>query len=148
MTPTYGCITCTCGPSCGDRKSPPPDYYPAFFPLPGNHLIPNLHWPIVEELNAKSDDKTLMVTNITHELNNKDTDFLNLFKPFGEVCSATLAPATRDLRIRGGYGFVTFVNKEDAQKAMDTLNGSAELGGDKGTLAVNWASAIKKPAYI
>jgi translation initiation factor 3 subunit G len=148
MTPNYGCITCTCGPSCGDRKillkkDPPPIFF-----LPGNFVLPDLHWPIVEEMIAKSDDKTLVVTNITRELDNKDTDFLNLFQPFGEVTSATLCPLTRKGNIRGGFGFVTFVTKEDAQKAINTLNGSAQHGRVNHTLTVDWASTIKKPLHL
>ncbi|GAU26369.1 hypothetical protein TSUD_102030 [Trifolium subterraneum] len=37
-----------------------------------------------------SDDKTLVVTNITREIR-EETDFLNLFQPFGEVTCAKLA---------------------------------------------------------
>ncbi|PNX80779.1 hypothetical protein L195_g036790 [Trifolium pratense] len=59
---------------------------------------------------------------ITAEIGDK-ADFGKLFEPFGEVKSVTLAPINlRKGTRRGGFGFVTFVNKEDAQQAMDTLN--------------------------
>jgi translation initiation factor 3 subunit G len=110
--------------------------------IPGM-LVPSFAWPFVDEMTAKSDDKTLVVSHITREIR-KETDFLELFERFGEVSSAKLAPLDPEGTRRGGFGFVTFVNKEDAQKAMDTLNASP-LGRDNRTLALDWASTLKKP---
>jgi hypothetical protein len=143
-TPTYGCITCACGPSCGDikKRKRSVDDKPFHF-ITGKWMVPSTMWPFVEEMKAKSDDKTLVVTHITREINN-ETDFLKLFQPFGEVRSATLAPIAPDDTLRGGFGFVTFVTKEDAVQAMNTLNGSDPRGWDIRTLALDWASNVKK----
>jgi translation initiation factor 3 subunit G len=110
--------------------------------IPGM-LVPSFAWPFVDEMTAKSDDKTLVVSHITREIR-KETDFLELFERFGEVSSVKLAPLDPEGTCHGGFGFVTFVNKEDAQKAMDTLNASP-LGRDNRTLALDWASTLKKP---
>ncbi|CAJ2659996.1 unnamed protein product [Trifolium pratense] len=102
-------------------------------------------WPFVEEMIAKSDDKTLVVTNIPREIW-EETDFLKLFEPFGEVTSAKLAPEKGNLRAK--CGFVTFVNKEDAHKAIDELNNSAPRGFNQRVLGVNWAPTPKKSTWI
>ncbi|MCI57308.1 eukaryotic translation initiation factor 3 subunit G-like, partial [Trifolium medium] len=91
------------------------------------------------EMAAKSDDKTLVVSNITREIR-EEADFLKLFEPFGEVSSAKLAPARHDGTVLGAVGFVTFVSKEDAERAMNTLNGYGPRGWDQRTLTLDWAS--------
>ncbi|WJX68335.1 hypothetical protein P8452_52713 [Trifolium repens] len=111
--------------------------------IPGM-LVPSFAWPFVDEMTAKSNDKTLVVSHITREIR-KETDFLKLFEPFSEVSSVKLAPLDPEGTCHGGFGFVTFVNKEDAQKAMDTLNVSGPRGRDNRTLALDWASILKKP---
>jgi translation initiation factor 3 subunit G len=87
---------------------------------------------------AKSDDKTLVVSHITYAIK-EDAELLELFQPFGEVSSATLRSA-----LGGRFAFVTFVNKEDAEKAMNTLNDGDPRGWDKRVLKVDWASNLKK----
>jgi hypothetical protein len=113
-TPTYGCITCACGPSCGDikKRKRSVDDKPFHF-ITGKWMVPSTMWPFVEEMTAKSDDKTVLASNLTLEID-EDTCLLELFKPYGEVIRANLAPIDPE-RNRGAlFGFVTFVTKEGA----------------------------------
>jgi RNA recognition motif-containing protein len=87
---------------------------------------------------AKSDDRTVVASGLSHEIND-DTCFLELFKPFGEVISANLAVRDPEHNRGGLFGFVTFVTKEGAEQAIRTLNGSGPYGWDKRILKVNWA---------
>ncbi|MCI25684.1 eukaryotic translation initiation factor 3 subunit G-like, partial [Trifolium medium] len=61
------------------------------------------------------------------------------------VSSVKLAPlfVEPDSRL-GDFGFVTFVNKEDAERAMEELNASGPRGRDKRTLKLDWVSNLKK----
>jgi RNA recognition motif-containing protein len=114
---------------------PPMD--PRYRSIPGI-FVPPLLWPFVEEMTAKSDDKTVLASNLTLEID-EDTCLLELFKPYGEVICANLAPIDPE-RNRGAlFGFVTFVTKEGAEQAIRTLNGSGPYGWDKRILKVNWA---------
>jgi len=56
-----------------------------------------------------------------------DDKLAEAFGKFGEVESAKVIKNRRSQRSRG-YGFVTFKNEEDGQKALDALNGNEELG--------------------
>ncbi|MCI81498.1 eukaryotic translation initiation factor 3 subunit G-like, partial [Trifolium medium] len=63
---------------------------------------------------------------------------LELFKPIGYVHSAKLA-IDHETSLGGGFGFVTFVTKEDAQKAIEERNGYV-YGQDKCTMKVDWVT--------
>ena len=56
-----------------------------------------------------------------------DDGLREFFAQIGEVERATVAK-DRDTNRSRGFGFVTFVNEEDNQKAIDQLNGK-ELDG-------------------
>jgi hypothetical protein len=60
-----------------------------FWSIPGV-IVPPFMFPFVEEMTAKSDDKTVVVTNLPRHIT-EDIHLLELFKPFGEVTSAKLA---------------------------------------------------------
>jgi RNA recognition motif-containing protein len=65
-----------------------------------------------------------------------DDDLRAYFEQIGEVESATIIKDhQRDNRSKG-YGFVSFVNPDDNQKAIDQLNGT-ELDGH--TISVDFA---------
>jgi hypothetical protein len=115
-------------------SNPKSQFYTA---IPGM-VVNRKQWPFVDEMIAKSDDKTLVVSHITYAIK-EDAELLELFQPFGEVSSATLRSA-----LGGRFAFVTFVNKEDAEKAMNTLNDGDPRGWDKRVLKVDWASNLKK----
>lgn len=77
--------------------------------------------------------KKLFVGNI--EWGVKDEELQALFAEYGEVEEAVIIKDKFSGRPKG-FGFVTFVNDEDADKAIEALN-DHELNGRK--LAVNEA---------
>lgn len=58
-----------------------------------------------------------------------DDGLRDLFTPFGEVLSAQVVSDRFSGRSKG-FGFVEMANDDDAQKAIESLNGS-DLGGRK-----------------
>jgi RNA recognition motif-containing protein len=63
----------------------------------------------------------IYVGNLSWNL--KDQDVANLFSPFGEVTSAKIVMDKFTQRSKG-FGFVEMPNDEQAQAAIDQLNGS------------------------
>lgn len=92
---------------------------------------------------ARTDDlNTIRVTNISE--NTTEADLQDLFKPFGRISRVYLAKDKETLQSRG-FAFVSFVNKEDAARAMEKLQG---FGYDHLILKLEWArpNAPKDPA--
>jgi translation initiation factor 3 subunit G len=92
---------------------------------------------------GRTDDlNTIRVTNISE--NTTEADLQDLFKPFGRISRVYLAKDKETL-ISRGFAFVSFVNKEDAAKAMEKLQG---FGYDHLILKLEWArpNAPKDPA--
>jgi len=67
----------------------------------------------------------LFVGGLDWELTDKELG--ELFKEFGEVLEALVVPEQGTGRNRG-FGFVTFSNPDEANKAIDAMDG-AEVGG-------------------
>ncbi|WJX12259.1 hypothetical protein P8452_02776 [Trifolium repens] len=86
----------------------------------GGVMISYYLFPLIQEMADKSDDKTLVVSNITRDIRDK-AKFLALFHPYGKVESAKLLPCHSEKDILGDIGFVTFESKKDAQQAMSLL---------------------------
>ena len=88
------------------------------------------------------DQNTIRVTNISEDTT--EADLQDLFQPFGRISRVYLAKDKETLQSRG-FAFVSFVHREDAQKAMDRLQG---FGYDHLILKLEWAkpSAPKDPA--
>lgn len=63
----------------------------------------------------------IYVGNLSWNL--KDQDLADLFTPFGEVTSAKIVMDKFTNRSKG-FGFVEMTNKEEAQAAINQLNGS------------------------
>jgi len=80
----------------------------------------------------------LFVGNLNWET--KDEGLREVFEPFGEIVEAKVISDRNTGRSRG-FGFVTFEEENDAQKAMEELDGK-ELDGR--SLRVNEAQD-KKP---
>ncbi|PNX65813.1 eukaryotic translation initiation factor 3 subunit g-like protein [Trifolium pratense] len=91
---------------------------------------------------AKSDDKTVVTTYLSHEIN-EDSHLLELFKLIGDVSSARLA-IDHKTGLGAGFGFVTFGTKEDGHKAIKELNGCVH-GWDEATMDVNWVTPQEQP---
>ena len=80
----------------------------------------------------------LFVGNLNWET--KDEELRSAFEPFGEIVEAKVISDRHTGRSRG-FGFVTFEQEDDAQKAIEELDGQ-ELGGR--TLRVNEAQDKKR----
>ncbi|KAK2423460.1 glycine-rich RNA-binding protein 4, mitochondrial [Trifolium repens] len=85
--------------------------------------IPHFMWHFVNEM-IMFDDKTVVVLKLWHVIKD-ETSLLEHFKPFGEVIRAKIVVIDAESNNFGYIGFVTFVNKEDAHKAIDKFNGSS-----------------------
>ena len=72
----------------------------------------------------------LYVGNLPFRVEDKqfdDEDLKKIFAEFGEVTEAAVVTDKFSGRSRG-FGFVTFANDEDAQKAISAMDGK-EIGG-------------------
>jgi translation initiation factor 3 subunit G len=83
------------------------------------------------------DLNTIRVTNISE--NTSEADLQDLFKPFGRISRVYLAKDKETLQSRG-FAFVSFVNKDDAARAMEKLQG---YGYDHLILKLEWARPNK-----
>jgi translation initiation factor 3 subunit G len=91
----------------------------------------------------RTDDlNTIRVTNLSESTT--EADLQDLFQRFGRISRIYLAKDKVTLQSRG-FAFVSFVNKDDAAKAMDELQG---YGYDHLILKLEWArpNAPKDPA--
>ena len=70
-------------------------------------------------------DNKLYVGNLPYSF--RDTDLQDAFGPFGEVTSANVA-MERDTGRSRGFGFVQMATAEQAQAAIDGLNGKPSGG--------------------
>eukprot|EP01108_Squamamoeba_japonica_P000448 TRINITY_DN1140_c0_g1_i1.p3 TRINITY_DN1140_c0_g1~~TRINITY_DN1140_c0_g1_i1.p3 ORF type:complete len:161 (+),score=54.09 TRINITY_DN1140_c0_g1_i1:550-1032(+) len=81
----------------------------------------------------RDDSNSIRVTNLSEDT--KQSDVEDLFRPFGPTTRIFLAKDRRTGASRG-FAFVTYVRHEDAQAAIDKLNG---FGYDHLILGVSWA---------
>jgi len=88
------------------------------------------------------DQNTIRVTNISEATSEEDLQ--ELFQAFGRISRVYLAKDKETMQSRG-FAFVSFVSRQDAQRAMDKLQGH---GYDHLILKLEWAkpSAPKDPA--
>lgn len=84
----------------------------------------------------REDTAAIRVSNLSE--NAQETDLQELFKPFGHIARIFLAKDKLTGQCKG-FAFVNYYKKEDAAKAISTLNG---FGYDHLILSVEWA----KPA--
>jgi translation initiation factor 3 subunit G len=90
----------------------------------------------------RTDDlNTIRVTNISESTT--EADLQDLFKPFGRISRVYLAKDKETMQSRG-FAFVSFVNTDDAARAMEKLQG---FGYDHLILKLEWArpNAPKDP---
>lgn len=69
---------------------------------------------------SEMDNTNLFVGNFSWNLN--EEDMREVFAPYGEIESVRLITDKFSGRSKG-FGFVKFVNEEDAEKALEELNG-------------------------
>lgn len=92
------------------------------------------------EQNDDKDNATLRVTNIS--LDTREEDLKELFRAFGPVSRVYLAKDRETFQSRG-FAFVSFHHREDAERALQKLNGH---GYDHLILKLEWAKPSNKPA--
>lgn len=81
----------------------------------------------------RDDSNTLRVSNLSEET--RESDLQELFRAFGPINRLYLAK-DRETQQSRGFAFVTFMRREDAQRAMDRLAG---YGYDYLILQIEWA---------
>ncbi|KAL5733999.1 hypothetical protein ACOSP7_031860 [Xanthoceras sorbifolium] len=86
------------------------------------------------DMRRRNDENSVRVTNLSEDT--REPDLLELFRPFGAVSRVYVAVDQKTGMSRG-FGFVNFVSKEDAQRAINKLNG---YGYDNLILRVEWAT--------
>ncbi|KAG2670070.1 hypothetical protein I3760_14G066800 [Carya illinoinensis] len=86
------------------------------------------------DMRRRNDENSVRVTNLSEDT--REPDLQELFRPFGAVSRVYVAIDQKTGMSRG-FGFVNFVNREDAQRAINKLNG---YGYDNLILRVEWAT--------
>lgn len=85
------------------------------------------------DMRRRNDENSVRVGNLSEDTH--DTDLRELFSRFGPLTRVNVV-SDRQTGSNKGFGFVNFVNREDAQRAIDKLNG---YGYDSLILQVGWA---------
>lgn len=86
------------------------------------------------DMRRRNDENSVRVTNLSEDT--REPDLHELFRTFGAVSRVYVAVDQKTGMSRG-FGFVNFVNKEDAERAINKLNG---YGYDNLILRVEWAT--------
>jgi len=86
------------------------------------------------ELSQRDDTCTVRVSNLSEDV--KDSDLRELFRRFGAIQRIYLAK-DRETHQSRGFAFINFFARDDAQKAIDKLDGH---GYDHLILSVSWAN--------
>lgn len=86
------------------------------------------------DMRRRNEENSVRVTNLSEDT--REPDLLELFRPFGPVSRVYVA-VDQKTGISRGFGFVNFVSREDAERAINKLNG---YGYDNLILRVEWAA--------
>ncbi|KAG8651366.1 eukaryotic translation initiation factor 3 subunit G [Manihot esculenta] len=86
------------------------------------------------DMRRRNEENSVRVTNLSEDT--REPDLLELFRTFGQVSRVYVA-IDQKTGVSRGFGFVNFVNKEDAERAINKLNG---YGYDNLILRVEWAT--------
>ncbi|EPS62351.1 hypothetical protein M569_12437, partial [Genlisea aurea] len=86
------------------------------------------------DMRRRNDEYSVRVSNLSEDT--REPDLLELFRPFGAVTRVFIVK-DRGTETSRGFGFVTFVNREDAERAINKLNG---YGYDNLILRVEWST--------
>lgn len=90
--------------------------------------------PAGSDMRRRNEENSVRVTNLSEDT--REPDLLELFRTFGPVSRVYVA-VDQKTGVSRGFGFVNFVNKEDAERAIMKLNG---YGYDNLILRVEWAT--------
>lgn len=88
---------------------------------------------VSESRERRDDNCTLRVTNLSEDV--VDNDIHDLFRRFGSITRVFLA-RDRETRLCKGFAFVSFADREDAERAQQAING---YGYDNLILRVEFA---------
>lgn len=80
------------------------------------------------------DDNSIRVTNLSEDT--REQDLQELFSPFGSISRIYVA-FDRETGLSRGFAFINFVNRDDAIRAINKLDG---YGYDNLILRVEWAT--------
>uniref|UniRef100_A0A2N9FDP0 Eukaryotic translation initiation factor 3 subunit G n=1 Tax=Fagus sylvatica TaxID=28930 RepID=A0A2N9FDP0_FAGSY len=72
------------------------------------------------DMKRRNDENSVRVTNLSEDT--REPDLLELFSTFGPVTRVYVA-IDQNTGMSRGFGFVNFVNREDAERAINKLNG-------------------------
>lgn len=86
------------------------------------------------DMRRRNDENSVRVANLSEDT--REPDLMELFSPFGAVTRAYVA-IDQTTRMSRGFGFVNFASREDAQRAINKLDG---YGYDNLILRVEWAT--------
>ncbi|XP_022853242.1 eukaryotic translation initiation factor 3 subunit G-like [Olea europaea var. sylvestris] len=86
------------------------------------------------DMRRRNEENSVRVTNLSEDT--REPDLHDLFRPFGNLSRVYVAVDQKTSMSRG-FGFVNFVNREDAERAINKLNG---YGYDNLILRVEWAA--------
>ena len=89
-------------------------------------------------MQKRRDENSVRVTNLSEDV--VEQDLLDLFGRFGHVQRIFIAK-DRETGESRGFAFVNFARREDAQAAIDTLDG---FGYANLILSVSWAAPRDK----
>lgn len=90
-----------------------------------------------ESMERREETASIRITNLSE--NTREEDLRELFRPFGHITRCYLA-TDRETGFARGFAFISYQRREDAQNAIDTLNGH---GYDHLILQVDWAEDRK-----
>ena len=87
-----------------------------------------------DSMRKPRDENSIRVTNLSEDT--READLQELFRPFGAVTRIYVA-FNRETGESRGFAFINFVNRDDAQRAINKLDG---YGYDNLILRVEWAA--------
>ena len=129
------------GISIGEKA---PDDYESMgsmsMPSKGGYVPPSMRAGVGESMRMgdsmrnRRDENTIRVTNLSEDTT--ENDLHDLFGPFGHVQRVYIA-YDKETRESRGFAFITFTIREDAQRAINKLDG---FGFDNLILRVEWAA--------
>ena len=117
----------------------PPDENAPSMPKPGGYVPPNMRAGAGgsamagESMRRPRDENSVRVTNLSEDT--REPELQVLFRPFGQITRIYVA-TDRETGESRGFPFINFMRRDEAQKAIDTLDG---FGFDNLILRVEWA---------
>ena len=124
----------------GDAKPPGEDDDAPSGPSKGGYVPPSMRAgasggaSMGDSMNRRREENSVRVSNLSEDT--REQDLQELFRPFGPVTRIYVA-FNRETGESRGFAFVNFVNKDDAQRAINKLDG---YGYDNLILRVEWAA--------